>query len=135
MQVKVVDIYEKLYRQHYCWVKVNSAKEFDDYLRSIISNLDAVLESHVDDECDGETVSLIVDGKEVIFFWFKKEDHTAIIHELLHAVFACMRSRGLTLTEASEESYCYLLSFLYSEVLKELVKAPKKKLTKGKSVV
>ena len=129
---KVVPIYEKTFRQEYCWVRAKNSSEFEAYLRTKISNYDQVVDtSDNSEEDDGETLSLVIDGRGVIFFWFNEEDITAIVHELLHAVCACMRSRGVTLTEDSEETFCYALSFLMTEVDKVL----KKPLTKKKKAV
>lgn len=123
MQIKVTRIHDPVHRQEYVWIHAHSAKQFDDYLKTAISNYSEVVEQTTDDEdCEGETIDLVIDGKLVIFFWFNKKDATAIVHELAHAMFKSMRSRGVTLSEESEESFCYLLSFLYSEVLKVLCK-------------
>lgn len=125
---KTTSIYDKVYRQEYVWVHVKSADEFNAYLRTIIQNFDEVVDTSGDSEIeenDGETLDLIVEGKNVIYFWFDTKDATAIVHELAHAVFKCMRSRGVVLSEESEESFCYVLSFLYNEVLMELAKKKK----------
>jgi hypothetical protein len=117
--MKATTIYDKHYRQEFVWVHAKTAKEFSDYLRSKISNFDEVVDTSedTDEEYEGETLNLTVDGAQIIFFWFKKSDPTAIVHELLHATFKCMRSRGITLSEESEEAFCYMQSYLYEEVL------------------
>jgi hypothetical protein len=128
---KFFSIYDKVFRQEYCWVNASSSSEFDKLLRTKVADYDQQVELGADgedDDTDGETISLKTDHGEVIFFWFNKKDATVIVHELLHAIFICMRSRGIALTEASEESFCYVLSYLYGEILKELNK--KKNLTK-----
>ncbi len=131
MQIKVTKIHDPIHRQDYQWVHAKNAQEFDAYLKSAISNYSEIVEQASDEEeCEGETLDLIIDGKLVIFFWFNKKDATAIVHELAHAVFKCMRSRGVVLSEESEESFCYLLSFLYAEVLKHIYKKSLDKKTK-----
>jgi len=119
---KFIYITDKIFRQEYCWVRAKSSSEFDELMKTKVPNYTELVEIEEDKEYDGETVSLSVDNVNVIFFWFNEKDATAIVHELLHAVFICMRERGITLTEDSEESFCYVLSFLYEEILKNIKK-------------
>jgi len=133
--MKTTEIYDPIFKQLYVWVHANSGKEFDSYLRTIFGNYDELVDTSDDGgEDDGQTLDLVIDGKLTIFFWFNEKDATAIVHELAHAMFKSLRSRGVGLSEESEESYCYLLSFLYEEVLKEL-SPNKKNLTKKKKQV
>ena len=41
-----------------------------------------------------------------------------IAHECLHATFHTLDCLGFTLSEASEEAYCYLLAWLLDEIVK-----------------
>lgn len=130
---KALHITDNVYRQDYVWVKVESSEDFNEYMKTVVSNFNDFIDADEEgSSCDGETICLQIEGKDVIFFWFKKDDITAQVHELLHAVFASMRSRGVVLTEESEETFCYVLSFLTGEVNKEL---HKKRLTKKKLVL
>lgn len=134
MKKYFTSIYEKLYRQEFLWVHARSSKEFMDILETKVSNIRDIIEADDElDECDGETTVINVDGKDIIVFWFNVEEPEAIVHELLHSVFRCMKARGITLSDDSEETYCYMLSFLYGEILKEI--KPKKPLTKSKKVL
>lgn len=126
-------IYDNVYRQEYCWVKVNSSAEFMDMLETKVPNVRDIIEDEDSDDVDGETVVLNIDGSDKICFWFNPENHETIAHELLHAVFACMRARNISLTEESEETFCYMLSFLYGEILKELKPKTTKTIKKKKT--
>jgi hypothetical protein len=131
--MKTTTITDNVYKQLYVWVHAKSSKEFNNYMRSIVDQYDVIVDTSDEEENDGETLDLLIDGRLVIYFWFNVKDATAIVHELAHATFKSLRSRGVILSAESEESYCYLLSFLYEEVLKELY--TKKPLTKHKKVL
>lgn len=113
-------IYEKVHRIEFCWVHAKNSQEFIDLLATKISNVRDIITAS--EGTDGETVSLNINGMNIIFFWFNPSEPTAIVHELLHAVIAGLKDRGINLAEESEETYCYLLSFLYGEVLEVLKK-------------
>ena len=103
-------IYEKVHRIEFCWVHASNSQEFIDLLATKITNVWDIITAS--EGTDGETVSLNINGMNIIFFWFNTSEHTAIVHELLHAVIAGLKDRGINLAEESEETYCYLLSFL-----------------------
>lgn len=44
------------------------------------------------------------------------EDYSNLVHEIEHAVFYLLDSRGLKHTEDSDEAYAYLTSFLFCEI-------------------
>lgn len=127
------NIHDEVWRQQYIWVHANNGKEFLDMLETKVPHIRSIAGEEGDADTDGETMVLDINGVKVICFWFNTEEHATISHELLHCVFETMRNRGITLSEDSEESFCYLLSFLYGKILEELNKMPKprkKKLTK-----
>lgn len=53
--------------------------------------------------------------------WFKNwpksvDDYGNMVHEIEHATFYILQSRGLKHTEESDEAYSYLMGFLFSEI-------------------
>ncbi len=137
MSKKFTSIYDSVYRQEYCWVHATNSKEFMDMLEARVPNVRQVVEEdeEQDSDVDGETVVINIDGTAVICFWFNVANPETIVHELLHAIFACMRARNITLTEESEETFCYMLSFLYGKILEELRKEAKPTKTPRKKKV
>lgn len=127
-------IYDKTFRQQYLWVRAKSSAEFLTMLETKVHNVKDLTDPE-DKEADGECLALTIDGSSVMCFWFNEKEPSTIVHELLHCVFACMRSRNINLSEDSEETFCYSLSFLYSSVLEvfaEERKKARKPLTKKK---
>jgi hypothetical protein len=61
------------------------------------------------------------------------EEHSTLSHEALHAVSHIGAQLGLTLTEASEEWYCYFQSWLVRSVLERLAKLNSRERSKAKS--
>lgn len=57
--------------------------------------------------------------KSGLVFIVLKEDYTqdVVVHELLHAVFYILSTRGLSLEDASEEAYTYLMGYLMKQFL------------------
>lgn len=43
-----------------------------------------------------------------------------LVHEMLHAVCHVTKSVGVTLSDDSEEVYCYMLDKLYFEVMRRV---------------
>ena len=118
-------IYDQTFRQQYLWVRANSSAEFLEMLETKVHNVRELTDPE-DKEADGECLALTIDGASVMCFWFNIKEPSTIVHELLHCVFACMRSRNIHLSEDSEETFCYSLSFLYSKVLEILASERKK---------
>lgn len=52
----------------------------------------------------------------VVFFNLKTVSQGTISHECFHIVNYILKARGLTLSDDSEETYCYLLGFLVDHV-------------------
>ena len=129
------NIHDEVWRQQYIWVHAKNGKEFLDMLETKVPNIRTISGEDGDGDTDGETMVIEIDGVKVICFWFNTEEPATIAHELLHCVFETMRNRDITLSEDSEESFCYLLSFLYSKVLVELKPKAKKAIDKPKKSV
>ena len=127
-------IYDQTFRQTYLWVRAKSSKEFLEMLETKVPNIREITDEE-DSEADGESLTLQIDGTTVICFWFNIKEPSTTVHELLHAVFQTMRSRNITLSEDSEETFCYLLSFLYGKILDELKPQRKKSIDKPKKSV
>ena len=112
-------IYDQTFRQNFLWVRASTSKQFLDLLETKVPNIRSITDEE-DSEADGESLTLEIDGTKVICLWFNTRNHETIAHEVLHAVFETMRSRSITLSEDSEETFCYLLSFLYGKILETL---------------
>ena len=112
-------IYDQTFRQNFLWVRARTSAEFLDILETKVANIREITDE-ADREADGESLTLEIDGTKVICLWFNTRNHETIAHEVLHAVFQTMRSRNITLSEDSEETFCYLLSFLYGKILETL---------------
>ena len=44
------------------------------------------------------------------------DDYGSLVHEISHATFYLLQSRGLRHSEDSDEAYAYLMGFLFSEI-------------------
>ena len=126
------NIHDEVWRQRYIWVHAKTGKEFLDTLETKCPKIREIAGDDGDVDTDGETMVLDINGVKVVCFWFNTEEPATIAHELLHCVFETMRNRDITLSEDSEESFCYLLSFLYTKVLEELKPKRKKIVDKPK---
>jgi|SRR5262245_20874147 len=66
-----------------------------------------------------------ISGQEYPVIWIKDfhwrtADYGILAHEVLHATLQELRHRGLTDSRDSEEAYCYLFGYFYTEILKQL---------------
>lgn len=57
------------------------------------------------------------------------EDYGDLVHEIEHAVYYILESRGLKHTAESDEAYAYLSSFLFCEIDSYIVDEREKKST------
>ena len=75
---------------------------------------------------DGCCYAIKAPSGEIIYFivFFRKlnfkRDSDLIVHEILHLALKILRRINLSLTEESEEAYCYFFQYLYIEVVRML---------------
>lgn len=74
------------------------------------------------DETAGHT--FIYPSKPVVVWVYKLADVPVLMHELSHAVFAVLRSRGMRTGAATEEAFAYTLEHLATLVLAQSEWAP-----------
>lgn len=53
--------------------------------------------------------------------FFDPDFHSILSHEILHATFELLKSRGLSLSDESEEAYTYLMDFYIRNLYKNLL--------------
>ena len=135
MKNSFIQIYDPMWRQQFLWVKASTGKEFLDMLETKVKNIREIAGEDGGADTDGESMTIEIEGTKVICFWFNTKEPATIVHELLHATFECLRDRDITLSEDSEETFCYLLSFLYGKILDELKPQRKKAIDKPKKSV
>jgi len=51
------------------------------------------------------------------FIWTKKKNISTLTHEVFHAVYETLSTRGIPLTESTEEVYAYLLQMIIREIV------------------
>ena len=109
---KVIELYDPIHLQRYWYVNVDSSKEFEETLEKVIPYYRELVEvSKTEGENDGECLDLVINGRLIIIFWCNKSSISSIVHECLHAVLFCAKSRGIKVEE-SDETVCYMLGFL-----------------------
>ena len=119
-KTKVVEIYDPIHLQKYWYVKVLNSKDFNDVLSKLIDNYTEIVDiADEDDSSDGECLDLTINGHLVIMFWCNTTSISSIVHECLHAVMFCAKSRGIKYEE-SDETLCYMLGFLVNEVFNKI---------------
>lgn len=77
----------------------------------------------------GETTEALTvcDRSGLVFILLsEKACHSIVAHEMLHATFYILDSRGIKLNDSSEEAFTYLLGYLMKEYITKTNPKPKK---------
>jgi hypothetical protein len=57
------------------------------------------------------------DGRLIGVIWLcETATHAHLAHEVFHAVHFFLQNRGLSLTDASEEAYAYLIQWMFEKI-------------------
>lgn len=109
----ILHIYDFTYRQNYYFIAAKTHKEYKEIclreLRNDVGNKHKEM---------GGGFNVFACGKEkteVCYIWAKSKRD--LVHECFHAVSYTLRTRGLNLTDDSEEAFAYSLGFLVDEIL------------------
>ena len=70
---------------------------------------------------DATGLFIIINNKRYVFLEDTLDTNT-VIHEILHATINILTEKGVRLTDSSEEAYCYLHGYLFSEYSKKIQK-------------
>lgn len=111
MKNKCQKINEKLFDWNY-YIYYGVSQEFmiKDAEKKGIKNIEYLNCNLVPGRC------LLTDSN-LIIIWTLKKDIPILAHEIFHAVSMSLLTKGLSLTESSEETFCYLTQFLFEEIL------------------
>jgi hypothetical protein len=110
----ILHIYDWTYRQNYYYIRAKTHKEYREICEK-------ELKCHIDIKQTetGGGFNVFEHGKdktEVCYIW--AADKRSLVHECFHAVSYTLRSRGIKLTDDSDEAFAYSLGFLFDEIIK-----------------
>jgi len=105
-------IYIELYRVNVYFILCSS----EHYERKIRHEFEAKSPSDTKNSA-GKFEVYEKDGQEICVIWIT--DWEFLAHEIFHCVHWIMHSKGLWLTNSSEEAYAYLTEFLDRKLRKE----------------
>lgn len=111
----ILHIYDWTYRQNYYYIPAKTHKEYIEICRKELKN--NILPK--DKETGGGFNVFNYGNKEhteVCYIWACNKRN--LVHECFHAISYVLRSRGIKLTDDSDEAFAYALGFLVDEILK-----------------
>ena len=95
---------------------------------------DYIIENKVYESCSNGYKVLIIDYTESDLEYdclavFSKEGikGNIIAHEAFHIAALCLRTRGVSLSDSSEEAYAYLIDYLFKVLTLNLIKLKQEK--------
>ena len=111
-KTKIQHIYDPVFKQNYYFI---DCKNHDEFLKICSEEIKVDLENEKT-LVDGECYELIINGIPVQVFWANKRRIEIVVHECFHAIYTCLSTRGIVLSNSSEEIFAYLLQFLIEEI-------------------
>ena len=109
---KIKHIFDPIFTQNFWYIEAKTHKQ---YAKIVKEKWDIELPEKTG--TNGEMVPIEKKGQEIILIWTEKNDLKSIVHECMHATAYSLRRHGTELTDSSEETYCYLIAFLFKEIL------------------
>lgn len=109
---EILHIFEPVYQQNYYYFNCKTEKDYNRLLKMRFK-LDRKVRGR-----DGGFEVYENTGTDVGFIWTRNGNNLA--HECFHAISYCLRRSGIELSDATEESYAYLLQFLVKEIKEQL---------------
>ena len=111
-KTKIQHIYDPIFKQNYYFI---DCKNHDEFLKICSDEIKVDLENEKT-LVDGECYELIINGIPVQVFWANKRRIEIVVHGCFHAIYTCLSTRGIVLSNSSEEIFAYLLQFLIEEI-------------------
>ena len=108
----ILHIYDFTFRQNYYYIPAKTHKEYREICKKELRNDIAPKDNET-----GGGFNVFATGKhniEVCYIWASSKRD--IVHECFHAVSYVLRSRGLKLTDDSDEAFAYAIGFLAEEI-------------------
>lgn len=117
----ILHIFDFTYRQNYYFILAKTHKEYRDIC---LKELKCKIQPKDKETGGGFNVFVHNNSTEVCYLWANcKRD---IVHECFHAISYTLRSRGIKLTDDSDEAFAYAIGFLTSEIFDNLKLHPSK---------
>jgi hypothetical protein len=111
----ILHIYDFTYRQNYYYISAKTHKEYQDICWK---ELKCKIEDKKDSVGGEFNVFTPHSNTDVCYIWAKEKRD--IVHECFHAISYTLRSRGIKLTDDSDEAFAYALGFLVDEIFQNL---------------
>ncbi len=111
----VLHIYDFTYRQNYYYIPAKTHKE---YREICLKELNCKIEPKDKETGGGFNVFVHRSNTEVCYIWASNKRN--IVHECFHAISYTLRSRGIKLTDDSDEAFAYAIGFLVDEIFSNL---------------
>lgn len=113
---EILHIFDPVFKINYYYF---GCKKEEDFLKILKIKFKIDKAQH---DSDGGFNVFEQHGQEVCFIWARNNDLEVIVHEICHAVHYVLETRGIQLSEKTDEIYCYLSQFLFSNIYKNIKK-------------
>lgn len=111
----ILHIYDFTYRQNYYYIPAKTHKEYQDICWK---ELKCKIEDKGKSVGGGFNVFTHKSDTDVCYIWAKEKRD--IVHECFHAISYTLRSRGIKLTDDSDEAFAYAIGFLAEQIFNNL---------------
>ena len=108
----ILHIYDFIYECNYYWIE---AKDHAEYCKVMKRQFNLNIEV---DPKDGHFRVIEKHGIPIGVIWAKRNQPDSIAHECFHAASYFLRSRGVELSDESDEAFAYLMSYLIRAITK-----------------
>jgi hypothetical protein len=107
--MKVITVHDPVYTATY---KIVYGAPFKQFASLVKHTCNEILE---DSSCDG--LCFVSSKPNYIWVYTEERKLTILIHELHHAMFRVLDSRGIKLNRETEEVYAYYIEYLTNAIL------------------